>query len=213
MNESGTSAQEENESRTHDAWRAWLSALASDAEAALAAAIAYRDLTGPERGAWLDALAQDDQQLNVPRVAVYAPLLAVESDPERRGRMLELAGPEATKPADIAACVALSGRQGAARVGVIVSPLYLDFVQVLACEYDVNRGFGWVRHEPIVSRKGAPGSGDEIEGTTIERTPLQPLIDELALAVLAHRRRGLGLPEALRGFAHLFEPIRAVAIP
>jgi hypothetical protein len=213
MSERRSSAQPEQQSRTHGAWHAWLSALANDAEAALAAAIAYRDLTGAERGAWLDALAQDDQQLSVPKVAVYAPLLAVESDPERRGRMLELAGPEATKPADIASCLALCGRQGATRLGLIVSPLYLDFVQILACEYDVNHGFGWVRHEPIVSRNRAPGPGDEIEGTTLERTPLQPLIDELALAVLAHRRRGLGLPEALRGFAHLFEPVRAVAVP
>jgi hypothetical protein len=213
MTEPNSKVQGGAESRARGAWQEWLTALASDAEAALAAAIAYRDLCGADRGAWLDVLAQDDGELSVPKVAVYAPLLAVESDPERRSRILKQAGPEATRPADISECFALSGRQGGGRVGVIVSPMYLDFFQVLACRYDVHTGFGWVRHEPIVSRSGAPREGDEVEGATLERTPLQPLIDDLALAVLAHQRQGLGLPEALCGFAHLFEPVRATAVP
>src|SRR5687767_15133516 len=48
------------------AWHEWLTALASDAEAALAAAQVYAEL-GPEaRDAWLDALAEDAPKLDVP---------------------------------------------------------------------------------------------------------------------------------------------------
>src|SRR5262245_14374961 len=73
--------------RMLEAWRAWLSSLASDAEAALGAAHAYSELDGDGRDAWLDALAEDTPRLEVPSVAVYAPLLAVEVEPERRERI------------------------------------------------------------------------------------------------------------------------------
>ncbi|HKO52585.1 MAG TPA: hypothetical protein VJV79_32985, partial [Polyangiaceae bacterium] len=39
--------------RVLDAWCEWLGALATDAEAALAAAIAYRELDGGARDRWL----------------------------------------------------------------------------------------------------------------------------------------------------------------
>src|SRR5215217_4808568 len=66
------------------AWREWLSALATDAEAAIAAAHVYGEL-GPEaRDAWLDVLAEDGPKLLVPAVAIYAPLLSVEWDAVRR---------------------------------------------------------------------------------------------------------------------------------
>src|SRR5580692_1948223 len=70
------------------AWRTWLSALATDAEAAMAAALAYESLPGDARDAWLDALEADAPMLDVPPVALYAPLLAVESEPgPRRARI------------------------------------------------------------------------------------------------------------------------------
>src|SRR5262249_47022382 len=77
------------DTRVVDAWCAWLGSFATDAEAALAAAIAYRELDGPARDRWLDALAQDSERLRVPLIAVYAPLLAVESDPVRRARITD----------------------------------------------------------------------------------------------------------------------------
>jgi hypothetical protein len=195
------------DSRVLDAWCEWLGALATDAEAALAAAIAYRELDAKGRNSWLNALEQDSRRLSVPRIAVYAPLLAVESDPERRERITFAIGPaqiEATPSAAVRALWAL--RSDGVRIATIVVPLYLDFVQVLACAYRPERGFVWVRHDPIVDAKHAPLPGEELDGAKLERTPLKALIDELSHAVLSQRRGGRELPEALRVFADLFGP-------
>lgn len=195
------------DSRVLDAWCEWLGALATDAEAALAAAIAYRELDAQGRTSWLNALEQDAVRLKVPRIAVYAPLLAVESDPERRERITFAMGPaeiEATPRAAIQALSALC--PDGLRIATVVVPLYLDFVQVLACAYRPERGFTWVRHDPIVDAKRAPRPGERLEGGVLERTPLKALIDELSHAVLSQRRSGRELPEALRVFADLFGP-------
>jgi hypothetical protein len=195
------------DSRVLDAWCEWLGALATDAEAALAAAIAYRELDASGRTSWLNALEQDSVRLKVPRIAVYAPLLAVESDPDRRQRITSAMGPaeiEATPRAAIQSLAAL--RPDGVRIATIVVPLYLDFVQVLACAYRPERGFFWVRHDPIVDIQRAPRPGEKIEGAELERTPLKALIDELSHAVLSQRRSGRDLPEALRVFADLFGP-------
>lgn len=196
-----------SDTRLLDAWCEWLGALATDAEAALAAAIAYQELDGGARDHWLSALEQDAGRLNVPRIAVYAPLLAVESDPERRARITDAIGPvdAAATPRFVAQGLFGKAADGSS-VAVLITPLYLDFVQVLACSYRVDRGFGWVRHDPIVDRRQALRHGERIEGTLVERTPLKSLIDDLAHAVLAHKRSGRELPQALRVFADLFGP-------
>jgi len=195
-----------DDGRLVEAWREWLRALATDAEAALAAAIAYRELDGAARNEWLDALEQDAPELSVPKFAVYAPLLAVESDPDRRTRIHRAVGSlEGASPRVEAQALAGTGRHGE-RVAVLVSPLYLDFVQVLACGFREERGFEWVRHDPIVDRRRIPQHGDRLEGVMLEKAPLRSLIDELAHAVLAHERSGRELPEALRVFADLFGP-------
>jgi hypothetical protein len=195
------------EARVVDAWCEWLGALATDAEAALAAAMAYKQLDGEARDSWLSALEQDAGRLSVPRIAVYAPLLAVESDPTRRARIADGIGPLDAAATPRAAAYGLMGiaRDGT-RVATIVTPLYLDFVQVLACGYRLNEGFCWVKHDPIVDRKRTPAGGVELLGAVLENTPLKPLVDELAHVVLAHRRSGRKLPEALRVFADLFSP-------
>jgi hypothetical protein len=201
------------ERRVFDAWCVWLDALATDAEAAHAAAMAYKELDGPARDTWLGALEQDRDRVGVPRIAVYAPLLAVESDPERRHRIHTAIGPE-----DLRATPRTSayGLRGTSRLGlgvaVVVTPLYLEFVQVLACGYS-SRGFEWVRHDPIVGSHRAPRRGDAIEGVTLERTTLNVIVDELAEAVLAHRRSGRSLPDALRVFADLFGPEAVGPVP
>ncbi|HTA91113.1 MAG TPA: hypothetical protein VK745_16095 [Polyangiaceae bacterium] len=196
-----------SDTRLLDAWCEWLGALATDAEAALAAAIAYQELDGGARDHWLSALEQDAARLSVPRIAVYAPLLAVESDPERRARITDAIGPVDAAAAPSFAPQGLSGKApDGSSVAVLITPLYLDFVQVLACSYRVERGFGWVRHDPIVDRRQALRHGERIEGTVVERTPLKSLIDDLAHAVLAHKRSGRELPQALRVFADLFGP-------
>ena len=64
------------------------------------------------------------------------------------------------------------------------------------------------------SRRGrGPRHGDAIEGMVLEGTPLAPLIDDLAHAVLAHRRSGREMPEALRVFADFFGPVPSGATP
>jgi hypothetical protein len=138
---------------------------------------------------------------------LYAPLLAVESDAKRRRRMLVAAGDDLSAVAPKSEGYALTGwGKCGLRVAALVTPLYLDFVQVLACGYTRDMGFDWVRHDPIVDRREAPVAGSVIESIQVEAAPLNSLIDELAYAVLAHQRAGRSPPEALRVFSDLFEP-------
>jgi hypothetical protein len=197
--------------RVFDAWRTWLSALATDAEAALSAAMAYKDLDGPARDSWLTVLEQDAPELPVPRIAVYAPLLAVESDPARRARITAAIGPEDAAAAPRVKVRAMRGiGRGGELVATLVSPLYLEFVQVLACGYRSGEGFLWVRHDPIVKLDSAPRPGDSVMGAVLEATPVKSLVDDLAVVVLEHGRSGRDLPEALRMFADLFAPFESV---
>lgn len=202
------------DARVVDAWVTWLGALATDAEAALAAAMAYKELDGTARDRWLSALEHDAARVNVPRIAVYAPLLAVESDPERRTRITDAIGPADVAATPRVAASALCGSSDAGvRVAAIVTPLYLDFVQVLACGYRTDSGFDWVKHDPIVDRRDAPRPGDSLGDAVLESTPIKPLVDQLAHAVLAHQRSGKVLPEALKVFANLFGPGEGGPLP
>jgi hypothetical protein len=206
----GTEAQTEGErlagdERVQAAWRAWLSALASDPEAALAAALAYEALDGAGRDLWLDALDQDGPKLEVPTVAVYAPLLSVETEPARRARIRAAvsggANPRRTSTRALRG-IAANGD----RIVAVVLPLYLEFVHVVACRIRPHEGFVWVRRDPILHDRDAPRTNGEFDGIELEATPLDPVVEELAHAVLAHRRSGRELPEALRAFADLFQP-------
>jgi hypothetical protein len=190
--------------RFEAAWREWLGALATDADAALAASHVYRELDGDARDALLGALSEDSPTLRVPKVAIYAPLLAVESDPARRARIAHALGSVA--PADHRDLRALHGiAHDGSRVLALVRPLYLSFVDVLLCRYAADDGFRWCRHEALVDEKGAPAAGVAIDGVTLEPTPLAPVVEELAHAVLAQRRQGRDLPPPLKLFTHLFD--------
>ncbi|HEX6277693.1 MAG TPA: hypothetical protein VFZ53_31845 [Polyangiaceae bacterium] len=196
------------DARVVDAWCEWLVALASDAEAALAAAIAYRELSPSARDQWLTVLEQDAPRLEVPTIALYAPLLSVESDPARRQRITQSIDPADAHATPRFAARGLAGIGGdGTRVAVLVVPLYLDFTQVVACGYRKNAGFSWVRHDPIVLGERAPRSGDTVGGVCVESTPLKTIIDDLSLAILAQRREGREIPEALRVFADMFGPV------
>lgn len=191
----------------HSAWRSWLSALATDAEAAMAAALAYESLPPEARDAWLDALDADAPTLEVPSVALFAPLLAVESEVGRRARIeARIASDPHARPAGYGEAQALHGvGPDGTHACVIVAALYLDFVQVIECRYTPGGGFVTVRHDPLRH------SGDltpvfEVEGVTVEPAPLRVVIEELAHAVLADRRRQQATPPALASFAHLFGP-------
>jgi hypothetical protein len=183
--------------RSTAVWREWLSSMARDAEAALAAAIAYRDMDAVGRERWLDSLVSDSAAVDVPRIALYAPLLSVETDPERRLRLLTEIGDDvdAALPREKQRGFSGHGKDGFA-VHVLVLPLYLDFVQVLACGTQHGR-FVWVRHDPIVLAPGAPRAFQQLEGVRLETMPVKSVLDELAKTVLSHRRQGLELQEAL----------------
>ncbi len=189
------------------AWRSWLSALATDAEAAMAAALAYESLPDDSRDAWLDALDADAPTLDVPRVALYAPLLAVESDSVRRERIEErIATDPHARRAGYGDAQALCGvGKDGTHACVIVAALYLDFVQVIVCRYTPSGGFVTVRHDPL-RHVGDLQPVCEVEGVIVEPTPLRVVIEELAHAILADRRRQQETPPALASFAHLFGP-------
>ncbi|HLK39869.1 MAG TPA: hypothetical protein VKU41_24100 [Polyangiaceae bacterium] len=189
--------------RATAAWRSWLSALATDSEAALAAALAYESLPADARDAWLDTLDADAATLEVPVLALYAPVLAVESDPDRRARIARALEGVETRPADAAAF------RGVARDGthacVIVAPVYLEFVQILSCNYTPSGGFSRVQHDPL-RHASEVGPLRDLDGVALEPTPLRLVVDELAHAVLADRRERRSAHAALASFAHLFGP-------
>jgi hypothetical protein len=219
---------EDDDPRVRSAWRTWLSALAIDAEAAVAAALAYESLAPEGRDAWLDALVEDMDELartGVPLVALYAPLLMVEVDPPRRARI-----EAAIAPGGDAALMAITQKPvralcGEARTGehvcALVSPLYLDFVALLVCRYRPDKGFLSARREAVrhvvdvLGHRLDPPRGDEasapeltctVDGVTVTEAPLRDVIEDLAHAIVADRREGRAPPEALRAFAHLFAP-------
>jgi hypothetical protein len=204
--------------RMRSAWRSWLSALATDAEAAMAAALAYESLPPTARDAWLDALDADAADLAVPFVALYAPLLAVETDAGRRQRIeaaLDARGVKVDPPGRVRAFhgIAPSGDH----VCAVVSPLYLDFVELLVCRYSPDGGVVSARRDPVrhVHEVLAAGLRDATGGETCRcvvddvtalEVPLGHVIEGLAHAVVADQRHGRSAPPALTSYAHLFGP-------
>jgi hypothetical protein len=203
----GTGAAEPapSDERVRGAWRAWLGALATDPEAAMAAALSYEALDASGRTRWLDALDQDAPSVPVPRLALYAPLLSVETDADRRTRI------QAAVRAENAVLPRPAGRalRGVApngdRIVIVVLPLYLDFVHVLACRFRPYTGFVWVRREPLLRRLDAPQTKAELEGVALELTPFKSVVEDLAHAIVAHRRTGEPLPPALGAYVDLFQ--------
>jgi hypothetical protein len=194
--------------RVRAAWRSWLSALAADAEAALAAALAYESLPHDARDAWLDALEADAPALDVPPVALYAPLLAVESEPGPRRTRIEaaIAASPVVHPEGSREPLALRGvGHDGTHACVIVAPLYLRFVQILSCRYTPAGGFVAVKHDPM-RHSDEVGPIVDLDGVPVEPTPLRVVIEELAHAILADKREQRATPQALASFAHLFAP-------
>jgi len=188
--------------RTHAAWRTWLTALATNAEAAAAAALAYQSLNDDGRDAWLDALEADAPSVAVPAIALYAPLLAVEQDEERRFRIarnVTSTVKRSTPPR------ALVGWKNDERVCLIVSPLYLDFVELLLCRYHQDHGIHDARHEWLVHRNEVETCARDI-GAPMVDAPLPQVVEELAHAVVADRRAGRAAPQALMRYIDLFAP-------
>ena len=197
--------------RMRSAWRTWLSALATDAEAAMAAALAYESLPPDGREAWLDALEADAPDLAVPPVALYAPLLAVEMDAERRERIaitLRARSVRLEPPGRVRAFhgVGPSGDH----VCVVLSPLYLDFVELLVCRYDPDAGVRSARRDPVRHVLDVLGDPTKlrcvVDEVAVTEVPLSHVIEGLAHAVVADRRVGRDAPAVLATYAHLFGP-------
>lgn len=188
--------------RAHAAWRTWLAALAKDADAVTAAALAYESL-GPEgREAWLDALDHDAPHVGVPKIALYAPLLGVEEDEVRRARIvLNVVGAarRSTPPR------ALVGTHGEDRMCLIVTPLYLDFVEILFCRYDPDVGIREAWHKWLAHMNDVAASAAEV-GVAMKEGPLPQVVEELAHAVVADRRSGRTAPPSLVRYIDLFAP-------
>ncbi len=188
--------------RTHAAWRTWLAALARDADAATAAALAYESLPADGRNAWLDALEADAPDVGVPKVALYAPLLAVEQDDVRRARIaknVEGAAKRSTPPR------AVVGWKDDQRVALIISPLYLDFVELLLCRYHPDRGIADARHEWLAHKDRVNECAREV-GVTLVEAALPEVVEELAHAVVADRRARRDAPAILKRYIDLFAP-------
>lgn len=197
--------------RSVAAWRTWLRALAVDADAALSAALIYEALAREARVAWLDALDADLVQSGVPAVAAYAPLLAVEEDPELRARIEERLGGAPTPEDEDSAGISVLARRRAwsgacgrgAHLVVVSSPLYLHFVELLICRVAGDETLLGTSIEPLWDGRNLRRTLD-IEGVTVAEVPMHDAVDVLAHAVLAERRAGRAAPEDLVRFADLF---------
>jgi len=197
--------------RARAAWQAWLRALSDDAEAALAAALTYEALGPAERDAWLDALDEDAPQILAPRESLYAPLLLVEEDLERRARIAASCGDAPLRGTPRAWT---GQREDGVRVYVVVAPLWLRFVETLRCGWHSEQGFVFAEHDPLRASDDIDqvfaGSGafraDGHRGAELERTDLSWVVEDLAHAILETLRASRELPAALKAFAYLFTP-------
>lgn len=200
-------SKDQTDERTSAIWREWFVTLANNADAALAAAIAYERLDEEARTRWLMALELEAPTISVPLIAAYGPLLAVELDAQRLQRIqrvLEFHGQQSTRVSSEGACVAWATPSAAVRQVVISSPTYLDFHQVVRCRLEVGQRFLEVRREPFVHRSQAPRHGDQTPDGTLEPEPLRSAVDVLARTIVAHQRNVGSVPESLRSLAHLF---------
>jgi hypothetical protein len=97
------------------------------------------------------------------------------------------------------------------RVCAVATPIYLDFVELLVCRYDPERGVFAAHHDPFGSFRNEVHVSTVVasvldEAVTLAPARLRDVIEELAHAVVADRREGRTSPEALARFSHLFGP-------
>jgi hypothetical protein len=183
--------------RARAVWLAWLESMARDPEVAMAAAMAYRELSDDARQRWIQSLASDLHEINVPPVAVFGPLLGVEDDGERRRFLLDqIERDPGHDDSGVHRALLGPGARGESTV-VLVLPLYLDFVQILACTLADDR-FVDVRHDPIALATQAPREFSRFNGARLEPVSLKAALDLVAAAILRHKRENLPIPDAVR---------------
>lgn len=191
--------------RGESAWRTWLEALATDAEAALGAALAYETLDDEARSAVLSVLENDSKRLAVPRVAVFAPLLSVEHDEARRERIRAAMGDDVGAGASIPARALMGSASNGDRIVVAETHVYLDFVKVTMCRLEPERRVAWLRSDPLVHVKDAMRAGSRVDGAVLEVVPVRAAVDAIARAIVGQRRHEGVLPESLRPLVELFD--------
>ena len=195
----------------HDqVWSTWLEALASDAEAALGAALAYQTLTDKGRDAMLTALESDIQHIDVPPVAVFAPLLSVETDPSRRQRICAALA-SSTNPGLEAPRTLVGIASNGDRIIVAMTPVYLRFVKVTSCRLVPDRCVTWITCEPLVHITNAVPPAHQLDGAVLELVPTSVAVDLIARAIVGHRLTDGTLPvetaKWLRPLVALFEGV------
>jgi len=190
--------------RARAAWRTWLSALAVDADAATAAALTYESLDETARDAFLDAIDEDADSLDTPKVALYAPFLAVEHDAPRKARLENAIAAEKNSANEaLTRRRALSANLGSETLTVLLLPLYLGFVEVLACRWNHENGCVSAEHEPFRTA-GDFHRTQSWNGISLEEKSFEDAIEDLAHAVVTSARRSGRPPDALIPFADLF---------
>ena len=175
-----------------------------DADAALAAALTYESLDDAARDAFLDAVDEDADSVDAPTVALYAPLLAVEVDAARRVRLSKAIADAhdaaSTMPREPRA---FSGDANGEQLTVLLLPLYLGFVEILACRWSDEKGCVSADHEPLRTARDFQLT-PTYDGIAIQEMPYADAIEQLAHAVVTCNRRGSRAPDALVPFADLF---------
>jgi hypothetical protein len=173
----------------------------------------YEALDGAGRNAFLDALEQDAAGVDVPKVAIFAPLLLVERDASRRERIKHAAGDELDREVRLRPIALVGTAPNGERVAMVATPAYLDFMRVTVCRFSVETGITWVRDEPLVNKTDVRAGECLVDQVQLERVPLSVVVDEVARAVVAHRRRAGMLPETLRPLLELFGASFSVSEP
>jgi hypothetical protein len=192
-------------SRARALLRELLGGLAHDASAALAFAQVYEELSPQARAALLEVVEADLEASPIPPVAVWAPLLAVEREPERRAALeARLAASHIAAPS-VEPRALLGAAPDGSSVAALVMPAYLRFVRVLWCRARPSWGFLWARHDALMHEREVP-SAPVVDGVTLEPVPAKIVVDALAHAVLAHERRGEPMPPSVAAFADAFAP-------
>ena len=185
--------------------RELLGGLAHDASAALAFAQVYDELSPRARAALLEVVESDLESSRIPPVAVWAPLLAVEHDDERRAWLEQRLTSSHVAAPSVEPRALLGRADDGSSVAALVMPAYLRFVRVLWCRVRPAWGFVWARHDALMHEREVPAAPC-VEGVTLEAVPAKIVVDALAHAVLAHERRGERMPPSVAAFADAFAP-------
>lgn len=176
----------------------------------MSAALVYEGLPVEARAAWLDALDVDVPAMGLPRAAAYAPLFAVEVEPELRARIALAMGPltEARSPRAF-----VGARADGVTMVAIALPIYLDFVELLVANVVPDALVASVAFESmVVAPPDEAGARLVVDGHELRPEPMDDAIELLAHAVVATRRSGAPIPEGMHRFADLFTPRCAAGV-